>query len=161
MVKQSPGGPQGGASFGYGAFSFVEVTVDLLIGYEQWELEGFQPFTSVQYGGMLGARFTKMDIFFKGFAPYAGVQFGPILSSVTSNSAPQGEKLLGGIAVNGGFNWKLSDRFGVSLDVRWLFARHYVNAVDVGCNVGGLWASVGFTIFFPPAPKQDLDVPGF
>lgn len=161
MIRPSPGGPQGGASFGYGAFSFVEVSVDLLIGYETFELEGHQPFSSVQYGGLLGARFTKMDVLFTGFAPYAGVQFGPILSSITSNSAPQGEKLLGGISVNGGFTYRFAQRFGVSLDVRWLFARHYVEVVGAGANAGGLWASLGFTIFFAPEPKRDLDVPGF
>lgn len=160
MKKPSPGGPQGGASFGYGAFSFLEVTIDLLIGYETFELEGQAPFSSVTYGGLLGARFTKLDLLFTGFAPYAGVQAGPILSIVTSNSAPQPEKFLGGIAINGGFNYRFTERLGINLDVRWMFARNYVEPI-AGCNVGGLWVSLGFSVFFPPAPKADLDVPGF
>lgn len=160
MLKASPGGPQGGASFGYGALPFVEVAIDLFIGYETFELSGLQPFSSVSYGGLLGARFTRMDVLFPGFAPYLGVQAGPMLASVTSNSAPQPEKLLGAVSVNGGVNYRFAERFAVNLDVRWIIARTYVDPI-AGINVGGVWFSAGFTIFFAPAPKRDLDVPGF
>lgn len=160
MLKASPGGPQGGASFGYGAFPFTEIAIDLLFGYETFELEGLQPFSSVTYGGLLGPRFTRMDVLFKGFAPYIGAQFGPVLSSLTSPSLPQGEKLIGAVAVNGGFNYRFADRFAFTLDVRWLLARNFVAPI-AGANVGGLFVSAGFTIYFAPSPKQDLDVPGF
>lgn len=160
LVRPSPGGPQGGASFGYGAFAFAEIAIDLLIGYETFELEGLQPFSAVTYGGLLGPRFTKMDVLFKGFAPYVGVQAGPVLSSVSSNSLPQREKLLGAVAVNGGFNYRFAERLAFNVDVRWMLARNFVDPI-AGANVGGVWFSVGFTIFFAPEPKRDLDVPGF
>ncbi|MEW5740474.1 MAG: hypothetical protein AB1938_16220 [Myxococcota bacterium] len=160
MLRPSPGGPQGGASFGYGTFSFVEICIDLLVGYETFELEGQQPYSSITYGGLLGARFTRMDLLFPGFAPYAGVQAGPILASVSSGSNPQPEKLQLGISVNGGFNYRFAERFAFNVDVRWMYARYYVEPI-AGANVGGLWFSAGFTFFFTPAPKKDLDVPGF
>lgn len=160
MLRPSPGGPQGGASFGYGAFPFVEIAIDLLVGYETFTLEGLEPFSAVSYGGLLGPRFTKMDVLFKGFAPYLGVQAGPLLSSVTSTSLPQREKLLGAVAVNGGFNYRFAERMAFTVDARWVLARNYVDPI-AGANVGGFWFSVGFTIYFAPEPKRDLDVPGF
>jgi hypothetical protein len=160
MLRPSAGGPQGGASFGYGAFAFVEVAIDLLIGYETFELQGLQPFSSVTYGGLIGPRLTGVDVLFNGFSPYLGVQFGPVLSTVSSASLTQREKLQGAVAVSGGFNYRFSDRFAFNLDVRWMLARHYVDPV-AGANVGGVWFSAGFTMFFAPSPKRDLDVPGF
>jgi hypothetical protein len=160
MVRPSPGGPQGVASFGFGAFPFVEVAIDLLAGYETFTLEGLEPFSAVSYGGLLGPRFTKVDVLFKGFGPYLGVHAGPLLSVVSSTSLPQREKLIGAVAVSGGFNYRFAERMALTVDVRWILARNYVEPI-AGANVGGFWFSLGFTIFFAPEPKRDLDVPGF
>jgi hypothetical protein len=160
MLHASVGGPQGGASFGYGTLSFVEICIDLLIGYETFELEGQLPYSSVTYGGLLGVRLTRLDWLVPGLAPFLGMQGGPILANVSSGSNPQPEKLQLAFSVNAGFNYRFAERFAFNVDVRWMYARYYVDPI-AGANVGGLWFSAGFTFFFTPAPKKDLDVPGF
>ncbi len=156
----SIGGVMGSASFGYGAFPFLEVAIDAVVGYETFTLEGLQPFTSVSYGALLGSRFTRFDVLVKGLAPYLGVQFGPLLVNLSSPSLPQPEKLVGALMVSGGVSYRFADRFAFTLDARWLLARSFVNPI-AGANAGGFTFSAGLTVFFAPTPKRDLDVPGF
>ena len=157
---RAPLGIQGAASFGYGAFEWFELSVDLLVGYESFELDGLLPFTSVSYGGLIGARVTRYDFPVAGLVPYLGAQAGPLLVTVNSTSRPAGETILPAFSVNGGASYKLTDRLGLFVDARWLLARVFVADI-AGRNVGGVFFSVGLSIFFPPAPKHDLEVPGF
>lgn len=159
-VKSSPGGPQGFASFGYGVVSYLEVAIDLFAGAEWFEISGYSPFTAVTYGAVLGPRLSIVDFPFKGLIPHLGVQVGPTLAMLQTDTVSIPEKVLMGTSINGGFTWRFADRFGLTFDARWIFARGYVPPIS-GINVGGAWFSLGFTIYFPPAPKRDLDVPGF
>ncbi len=146
--------PQGTASFGYGANDLIEVAIDLLIGYEGFRLANKEtPYTSLTYGGMLGGRLTKVDFLLRGLIPYVGAQFGPILATVTTSSSPQAERLLTGYAVTAGVTYLFVDRFGISLDLRYLWARSVVNDIS-GINVGGLFISLGFTVVFPSSGNQ-------
>lgn len=156
----APLGFQGTASFGYGAFDWFEVAVDVFGGFESFQLEGWQPFSSTSYGALVGLRVTRYDVLFPGFVPYVGVQTGPILSTVTSPSAPGSENVLQGWSVNGGAAYKITDRLGFFVDVRYLLGRVFVAEI-AGRNVGGVFVSVGVSIFLPAAPKRDFDVPGF
>lgn len=156
----APLGFQGAASFGYGAFEWLELAIDLFAGFESFQLEGWLPFSSVSYGALVGVRLTRYDFPVKGLVPYVGAQTGPVLVIVNSPSAPGPERILQGFSVNGGAAWRLTDRFGLFVDVRWLLGRAYVADI-AGRNVGGVFASAGVSIFFPPTPKRDLDVPGF
>lgn len=160
VVRASIGGPQATASFGYGATSWLEGTIDVLGAIESFELSGYLPFTSSTYGALLGIRVARLDVWVPGLVPHAGVQVGPMLSTVSSATLPGTEHLQLGYSVNGGLTWRFSERFGLTLDVRWLYARIYVDGIS-GINVGGVWFSLGLTTFFAPAPKRDLDVPGF
>lgn len=160
FVRPSPGGPVAAASFGYGAMEWVELSVDLFYGSESFELQGHQPFSSVTYGATIGPRLTARSLFFRAVAPHASVQAGPGLSTVTSSSIPASERLLGLLSANGGFTVHVAERWGVTFDVRWVMARFPVEGVG-SINVGGVWFSVGVSFFFPPAPKRELDVPGF
>lgn len=156
----APLGLQGAASFGYGAFEWFELSVDLFVGYEAFELEGWLPFTSLSYGGLIGARVTRYDFPVNGLAPYLGVQTGPMLVTVSSPTFPSGETVMTAFSVNGGASYKFSDRVGVFVDARWLLGRVFV-ADLAGRNVGGVFFSAGVSLFFPPEPKRDLEVPGF
>lgn len=156
----SPGGPQGTASFGLGVNAWLEVAIDLFGGYEAFTLAPQEHFTSVSYGALLGGRLVGTDVLFKGFMPYLVLQAGPLLAQVTSAQSQGQEKLMGSLAAGAGATWRFAERYGVSLEAKWYYGRHFVTDIS-GINVGGVWFTASFTIFFPPAPKRDLDVPGF
>lgn len=156
----APLGFQGAASFGYGAFDWLELAVDLFAGFESFQLEGWLPFSSVSYGALIGVRVTRYDFPVRGLVPYVGAQTGPMLVIVTSPSAPGPERIIQSWSVNGGASWRFTERFGLFLDVRWMQGRVFVAEI-AGRNVGGVFVSAGISVFFPPTPKRDLDVPGF
>lgn len=156
----APLGFQGMASFGYGAFDWFEICVDVFAGYESFKLDGWAPFASVSYGATIGVRATRYDFPVQGLAPYLGVGSGPLLTTVTSQSAPGTERVLQTWSFNGGAAYKLTDRIGLFVDVRYLLGRAFVADI-AGRNIGGVFLSAGVSIFFPPSPKRDLDVPGF
>lgn len=154
------GGPQGVLSFGYGATEWLEVSVDLFAASHAFTVDGLEPFTSFSYGAGLGARLMKTNVLFPGFTPYVGIALGPVLSDLFSSSLQVPERLLGGYLAVGGFHWKVADRWAITFDVRYLYARSVVPDIG-GINVGGVFVSLGVSMFFPPAPKRDLEVPGF
>jgi hypothetical protein len=156
----APLGGQGMASFGFGAFEWFELAVDIFAGVESFKLEGWLPFSSVSYGGLLGIRVTRYDLPFKGLVPYVGAQTGPLLVTVSSPSSPGTERIIQAWSVNCGAAYKFTDRLGIFFDARYLVGRVYVSDI-AGRNVGGLWFSAGLSIFFPATPKRELDVPGF
>ncbi len=156
VTRASPGGPQVSASFGYGATDFIEGTIDLIFGYESFTLKNLEPFNSFTYGALLGVRFAKMDFPIRGLLPHVGAQMGPILGFVSSPSNDNQERLTTGYSFNAGLSWRFTERFGLTFDTRFLVARAYVNGIS-GINVGGLFFSLGFTVFFAPSPKTALD----
>lgn len=164
LVPGLSGGPQGTVSFGFGATDLLEVSIDALVGYESFALQlpdgTREIYTSVAYGALLGGRLVGTDIPAKGLAPYLAVQAGPLVSNIGARSNPVPERLLLAFSVAGGLAWRLSDRYGVALEARYLYGRSAIPGIS-GINVGGVWFSAMLVIFFPPAPKRDLDVPGF
>ncbi|MER2565894.1 MAG: hypothetical protein ABTQ32_34535 [Myxococcaceae bacterium] len=156
----APYGFQGMASFGYGAFDWLELAVDLFGGFESFQLADEELFSSVSYGGLIGLRVTRYDFPFQGLVPYVGVQTGPMLTIVTAPTEPGGERILQGWSVNGGATFRITERIGVFVDARYLYGRVFV-AELAGRNVGGVFVSAGVSLFFPSSPKRDLDVPGF
>ena len=158
------GGPQLTASFGYGVASSLELTVDLFGSYETFALAlpngQKDEYTSAVYGAVLGGRLVGNNIFFKGFMPYLALQAGPMLSSVSSRANPLAERLLLSFCAGGGLTYRFADRYGISLDAKYIYARSAVPPIS-GINGGGVAFSAMFTIFFPPPPTRDLDVPGF
>jgi hypothetical protein len=160
-VQERPSvGPAANASFGYGVLDFLEIAIDGYFAYERFSLSGWAPFSSFTYGGFLGARLTKMDFPFRNFVPYVQVMSGATLSIVSSPDVPGTEKLQPGFAAGAGFTYRILERFGVSFDFKWLMARHFI-ADLAGMNVGGLWFTVGLTLFFPSEAKREPDLPRF
>ncbi len=156
------GGLEGAVSFGYGATDFVEAAIDVFGAYDRFVLEGYEPFASVSYGAFAGARLSQLDVLVRGLVPHLGLQAGLVLASVSTPTVavPSGERALFGLSVNGGVTWRFAERFGVTLDVRFIYARVFVPDL-AGLNVGGGLFSLGFTTYLPAAPKRDLPVPGF
>lgn len=164
VIPGLSGGPQLQASFGYGVSSAFELSIDLLGGFETITLSlpdgQREEYLSGAYGAQLGGRLSSTDVFFKGFMPYLAVQAGPLLSSITSPSNSQPERVLLALSLSAGATYRFTDRYGISLEARYLNARSVLSPIS-GINVGGVAFSLSFTIFFPPPPKRDLDVPGF
>jgi len=158
------GGPAADVSFGYGVNANFELSIDLLAGYESIALAlpdgGRDEYTSAAYGAQLGGRLVGNNVFAKGLMPYLTAQAGPWVSNISSHLTPVPERLLLAFSVGGGLTYRFMERYGITLEAKYMNARSAVPGIS-GINVGGVWFSAMFTIFFPPAPKRDLDVPGF
>lgn len=161
VTEPSIGGPALTASFGYGAASFLELSIDGFLAWERFTLDGLQPFNSFSYGGGIGGRLAQRDVFFRGFTPWVALEVGPLLAIVQSPSLPtNSERALGALFVAGGFHLTLSGHWALTFEVRYIYARAVVPEI-AGINVGGVVFSLGVTSFFPPSTKRELDVPGF
>lgn len=162
VIPGANGGPQATASFGYGVTSLFELNIDLLGSFESIVLQlpdgARQEYLSAVYGAQLGVRLVFPVT--KALLPYLSVQTGPLLSNISNAENPQLERLLLAFTAGGGLTWRITDRYGLSLDVRYTHARSAIWPIS-GINVGGVWFGLMFNIFFPPSAKRDLDVPGF
>jgi opacity protein-like surface antigen len=147
-VSRGIGGGQGTASFGYGAVSFLEVSIDLFLGNDRFQIDTFNPINVLTYGALIGVRFTFMDLLFPGFAPYVGVGVGPTLGYVwTGTEGETFERLVTAVAGTAGLTYRVNDRFGLTLEYRFLYARGVW--VTSGVNIGGSFFSLGAVIYFP------------
>ncbi|MFT3708289.1 MAG: hypothetical protein QM817_11605 [Archangium sp.] len=158
------GGPQGTASFGLGVTANLVVAIDAVFGYQSFSLNredgGVDNYSSTFGAVMLGARLGGADVLFKGFMPYIQVQVGPSLSILGGPREVIPEKAIFAISASGGATYRFSRSYGITLDVRYVQARNSVPEIS-GINVGGVWFSAMFTIFFPPSPKADLGTSSF
>jgi opacity protein-like surface antigen len=150
-----PGGPQFSASFGYAPLDWIEATIDVFVGFENFRLQDLEQFTSTTYGALLGVRFAKMDFPFRGLVPYFGAQLGPVLSFITGKSIAGNERLNTGYSINAGLTFRVADRWGIGLDARYLFSRGEVPDIAT-IDAGGLWVSLSITYFIPAGPKDPL-----
>ncbi len=151
-----PGGPGFAASFGYAPLDWIEATIDALVGFESFRVQGYGTFTSTTYGALLGVRFTKMDFPFRGLVPYVGIQLGPMLSFVTSKSVQNAERLNTAYSINAGFAVRFSSRWAVGLDARYLLATRGDVPEIATIDGGGLWVALSLTYFIPAGPKDPL-----
>jgi hypothetical protein len=164
VIPSIDGGPQITGSFGLGVMSWLAVSITLLGGYHGFALStpdgGRDEYSSVTAGGLLGGRIMGSDVFFKGFYPYLDLQVGPLLAVIGGPREVIPEKAVLGLSAAGGFMWKFFGNYGVSVEARYVQARASVPGIS-GINVGGVWFTAMFTVFFPPAIKRDLSLPGF
>jgi opacity protein-like surface antigen len=154
--KSSGGGPQMTASFGYMTSDTVEVGIDLFGGYQALKLRDLGGLNSVSYGALVQAR----AVFEVGnLLPYLGAGLGPVFALVTENGGQDTtEKLVTGYSLGGGASYRLTERFALSLDARWLLARGVVPGIG-GINSGGLFAGMGLTWFLPGEPMRPGAIP--
>src|SRR5690606_34984659 len=142
---------QGFASFGYGAIRWLEVSIDLFMGHDRFEIGGFRPLNVLTYGAMVGARATFMDLLLPGLAPYLGIGLGPVLGYVwTGDSDQTFERLVTAVAGVAGVAYRFNDRVGLFVDYRFVLARGVWTTS--GLNVGGSFFSLGVVIYFARTP---------
>lgn len=163
-IDHVPLGGHGVASFGYGVSSWLEISIDVFGGYQAFALQGMdggrREYSSFTGAAFLGGRLVARDIFGKGFSPWLSAQAGGLLNTLSGPDIEIPERLMPSFAVGGGFDVRFTERYGLSIDARYLHGRSYVPPIS-GINVGGMWFTVSFVIFFPAEAKRDLAVPGF
>lgn len=149
LVSDSHGGPQGVASFGYGATESIEVNIELLAGTESLTLQGLPSIQTVTYGGLLSGRL----YLFQDFAlhPWLQLATGPLLVYTTGARVSEpNEQLRQAVAAGAGLSVPLSGPWSFVAEYRYLFVRGNVSGVDGahGINGGGSWFGVGFNYSF-------------
>jgi opacity protein-like surface antigen len=159
LVSDSHGGPQGVASFGYGATANLEVNIELLVGAESITLQGLDPVSTVTYGGLISGRLYLLPD--SVVRPWLQVSTGPLLVYVTGAGASEpNEQLKQGFAVGAGLNIPLSGAWSLVAEYRLLFVRGNVSGVPnaAGINGGGSWFGLGIGYAFgrTPDPMDSL-----
>lgn len=154
VERPSSGGPQGTAIFGYGVTPNVEVTIDLMLAYEQFKLVDLEAINAVTYGALVGIRLHKIDFGFRGFDPSIGIAVGPTFGLVTSNSLETTETFSNAYAATVGFGYRINPRWGLQLEYRFMLARAAVADLP-SISIGGNWFSLGLTFFFPQEKASD------
>lgn len=154
LERPSPGGPQGVAIFGYGVTSYLEVAIDLFISYEQFKLLDYEPINAVAYGALLGVRLHQIDLLFKGFDPSIGISIGPALGFINSGSLETTETFSTAYAAHVGLGYRLSPRWAIQFEYRFMIARAAVADLP-SLSVGGNAFSLGVSFFFPQEKTSD------
>jgi hypothetical protein len=161
LLRSSPGGPQLTGSFGYSASDYVEVTLELFAGGEQLKLSQLGTVDSYTYGGLIGVHLQQSwrpAWWTRGMITYLGLFVGPAVVDLSPPAQPLSESVVSAYAAGGGCVFRLTERFGLALDVKWLWARGALTNVG-GVNAGGLWAGLGVVWLFPrEGPERQISV---
>ncbi|MHB8876077.1 MAG: hypothetical protein ACYC8T_20495 [Myxococcaceae bacterium] len=152
LAASSPGGPAVCLCFGYAANENVEVGIDLHVSGESLRLEGGAPITSITYGALVGVRLQAPGLLFDELVPYVAAFTGPTLVLVSSEDFPTAETFSAAWAGAAGATLRLGERFGATLEYRFLLARGMVPEVS-SVNGGGHQLTLGFTVYFAPEPS--------
>jgi hypothetical protein len=152
------GGPLILGSFAYSATELVEVGIDLFATGERLKLTGLPPLTTVSYGAMIGLRFQGwLDIGPEGMVPFLGILSGPLVATAVFEGQPVRDSLAQAWAGTVGATLRLTPRWGLSAELRQVFARGDTGRADLGSfNAGGSWLTVGVTYSFPEEPTRPL-----
>ena len=154
VVSANRGGPSFAAAFGYSATDLIEVAIDVFASGERLTLGQTGSLSSITYGAQVGPRFQFGD-WIEGLVPYVGAALGPTLIYETGDGlGPPSETLTTGYAGCAGATFRLTDRVGLTLEYRFLFARGAVPGLG-GINGGGHTFSLGLTVYLPTAPSPD------
>jgi hypothetical protein len=153
LVSDSHGGPQGVASFGFGATANLEVNIELLVGAESITLQGLEPVSSITYGGLLSGRLYFLTD--GPVRPWVQLSTGPLLVYVTGAGASEPtEKLKQGLGLGAGLAVPLSGAWSLVAEYRLLYVRGNVSGVPgaAGINGGGNWFGLGLGYSFGRSP---------
>lgn len=169
-ARKTAGGPLGVATFAYAVSDLLELGIDLFAtGSRLYVTDpgaaGQGPFErridTLAYGAMLSLRFQTVlpEVGPYGLVPFLGLSTGPTLISSTRQGEAVREKTTQAWAGALGTTWRLSPRWGLTAEYRFMFLRGPVGpeAEKLGSfNMGGNWLSLGVTYTFPPEPSRGL-----
>ncbi|MFY2559511.1 outer membrane beta-barrel protein [Corallococcus terminator] len=169
-ARKTAGGPFGVATFAYSLSDLLELGIDVFgtgsrLYVTEPGLEGQAPFErridTLAYGAMLGLRFQTVlpEVGPYGLVPFLGLSTGPTLISSEREGEAVREKTTQAWAGVLGATWRLSPRWGLTAEYRFMFLRGPVGpeAAKLGSfNIGGNWMSLGVTYTFPPEPSRGL-----
>ncbi|MFY1827911.1 outer membrane beta-barrel protein [Myxococcus fulvus] len=173
-ARETDGGPLGVATFAYSISDLVEVGIDLFFTGSKLYLtspglEGGAPLErsleTLGYGALVGVRFQTVlpEVGPYGLVPFAGLATGPAIASSKLSGEKLEDKTTQAWAGSLGATWRLSPRWGLSAEYRFMFLRGPVGpALDdkgkriASFSLGGSWMSLGVTYTFPPEPSRPL-----
>lgn len=152
-----PGGgyglaPAGLASFGYWLEDSLELSIEGGYSRDQYGVTGSAPWLlngETIMASMRWAPWTNFDIW-----PYGGASFGYSLNSLTGplNSTEEADGYGGALFV--GTGWDLSERWGISLELRYTIASIIVPNLTHPFDVGGLSLLIGAYFIVPREPDS-------
>ncbi|NTX02327.1 outer membrane beta-barrel protein [Myxococcus sp. CA040A] len=169
-ARKTGGGPFGVASFAYSLSDLVELGIDLFatgsrLYVTEPGVESLPPtergIDTLAYGAMLGLRFQKLlpEVGPYGLVPFLGFLTGPTLISSERDGEAVRERTTQAWAGSLGATWRLSSRWGITGEYRFMFLRGPVGPEDAkigSFSLGGSWLSLGVTYTFPPEPSRGL-----
>jgi hypothetical protein len=113
---------------------------------------------SYTYGALIGVHVQQSwrPTWWKpGMVTYLGLFIGPAVVDLSPPAQPLSESVTNAYAAGAGTMWRLSERFGLALDAKWIWARGALPNVG-GVNAGGLWVGLGVVWLFP---REGLEQP--
>lgn len=162
-APRSLGAPLGIATFAYSATDSIEVGIDLFGSLQQLELTGQPRLTAASYGAMVGLRYQGwVDLGPHGTVPFLSTLTGPLLASTRFEGQKARETLVQAWALGAGATMRLTPRWGLCAEYRFMFARAFVGQSDQRFstfNLGGNWLSLGVTYTFPKEPSSPFERP--
>jgi hypothetical protein len=171
-AAETPGGLFGAATFAYAMSDLVEVGIDLFGTFNTLRLteptaDGTvaRKVKTQAYGALLGLRFQGVveGVGPEGLVPFVGLHTGPtVVSSVREGSELQ-ETVTQAWVGSLGATLRLSARWGITAEYRFMFLRGPVQSPDkakyggpFSFNTGGNWFGLGLTYTFPPDPSRPM-----
>ncbi|MBN9685070.1 MULTISPECIES: hypothetical protein [unclassified Corallococcus] len=171
-APESSGGPVGVATFAYAMSDLVEIGIDLLGTAQNLRLSEPGPdattvsrkVSTLSYGILLGVRFQGvLDVGPQGLVPFAGVLTGPTVISSTREGSAIKEQVSQAWVGSLGATLRLSAKWGITAEYRFMFLRGPVESPDTAkysgpfsFSHGGNWFALGITYAFPPDPSRPL-----
>ncbi|RKH61593.1 hypothetical protein [Corallococcus aberystwythensis] len=168
---ESSGAPLGVATFAYAMSDLVEIGIDLLGTTQNLRLSepgGDGPVSrkvsTVAYGLLIGMRFQGvLDVGPQGLVPFAGLLTGPTVVSSTREGSSLQEKVTQAWVGSLGATLRLSAKWGITAEYRFMFLRGPVESPNAtsypgpfSFSSGGNWFALGVTYTFPPDPSRPL-----
>lgn len=155
-------GPSLVGSFGYGVASWLELSIDLLGGWQPLSIqrpEGVSRYNSFMGMGAIGARIVGKKLWGP-VSPWATAMGGGIFSSLSGPDVAHQEDFKPSFIGGAGIDINVNEHYGLSFDVRYIYGRNFFPGIS-SFNTGGVMLTISFVMFFAPEQKRELVVPGF
>jgi hypothetical protein len=146
------GGIVGAATFAYSIKDAAEIGIDLFAHTQKLQLTNQPSLTTASYGALIGLRSqTWLDLGPYGTVPSVGILTGPFVAAAAFDGQKARETLLQAWALTAGATMRLTPRWGVCLEYRFVLARGAVGTPEQrlgSFNAGGSWLTLGVTYTF-------------
>jgi hypothetical protein len=162
VVEFMPFGPSLVGSFGYGIAPWLELSIDLLGGWQPLAIQrsdGIYRYNSFMGAGAIGGRLIGKKLWGP-VSPWLTAMGGGLFSSLSGPDVAHQENFKPTFIGGAGIDINVNEHYGLSIDVRYLYGRNMFSGIT-NFNAGGVMLTISFVMFFAAEQKRELDVPGF